>query len=153
MKISLVTWLGNGNYGTALQSYALYQKLKLLGYDTSFLPYFDGHFRLKSILKGILAVVGILQLRDKKKFEKTKALKKLYAFQKEKYEICHIYFRKQYKKLLNQTDVFVTGSDQIWNAWYSFNSFYFLDFAKDKKELLMLPVLGQMIFLKNIKAK
>ena len=33
MKISLVTWLGNGNYGTALQSYALYQKLKLLGYD------------------------------------------------------------------------------------------------------------------------
>ena len=86
MKISLVTWLGNGNYGTALQSYALYQKLKLLGYDISFLPYFDRHFRLKSILKGILAVVGILQRRDKKKFEKTKALKKLYAFQKEKYE-------------------------------------------------------------------
>ena len=142
MKISLVTWLGNGNYGTALQSYALYQKLKLLGYDTSFLPYFDGHFRLKSILKGILAVVGILQLRDKKKFEKTKALKKLYAFQKEKYEICHIYFRKQYKKLLNQTDVFVTGSDQIWNAWYSFNPFYFLDFAKDKKRIAYASSIG-----------
>lgn len=139
MKISLVTWLGNGNYGTALQSYALYQKLKLLGYDILFLPYFDRHFRLKSILKGILAIAGILQRRDKKKLEKTNALKKLYAFQKEKYEICHIYFRKQYKKLLNQTDVFVTGSDQIWNAWYSFNPFYFLDFAKNKKKLLMPP--------------
>jgi len=151
MKISLVTWLGNGNYGTALQSYALYQKLKLLGYDTSFLPYFDGHFRLKSILKGILAVVGILQLRDKNKLEETKALKKLYAFQKEKYEICHIYFRKQYKKLLNQTDVFVTGSDQIWNAWYSFNPFYFLDFAKDKKRIAYASSIGANDFPEKYK--
>ena len=153
MKISLVTWLGNGNYGTALQSYALYQKLKLLGYDISFLPYFDRHFRLKSILKGILAVVGILQRRDKKKFEKTKALKKLYAFQKEKYEISHIYFLKQYKRLLNKTDVFVTGSDQIWNAWYSFNPFYFLDFAKNKKRIAYASSIGTNDFPEKYKGE
>ena len=153
MRISLVTWLGNGNYGTALQSYALYQKLKLLGYDISFLPYFDRHFRLKSILKGVLSVVGILQRHDKKKFVKTKALKKLYAFQKEKYEIRHIYFRKQYKRLLNQTDVLVTGSDQIWNAWYSFNPFYFLDFAKDKKRIAYASSIGTNDFPEKYKGE
>lgn len=153
MKVSLVTWLGNGNYGTALQSYALYQKLKLLGYDILFLPYFDKHFRLKAILKGILAISGILQLRDKKKLEKTNALKKLYAFQKEKYEICHIYFPQQYKRLLNQTDVFITGSDQIWNAWYSFNPFYFLDFAKNKKRIAYASSIGTNDFPEIYKGK
>ena len=153
MKVSLVTWLGNGNYGTALQSYALYQKLNLLGYDTSFLPYFDRHFSIKSFLKCVLAIVGILHQRDKKRLVKTKALKKLYAFQKEKYNICHIYFPNQYKRLLNHTDVFVAGSDQIWNAWFSFTPFYFLDFAKGKKRIAYASSIGTNDFPEKYKVE
>lgn len=153
MNISIVTWLGNGNYGTALQSYALYQKLRLLGYNTLFLSYFDRLFRLKSIVKGMLAIVGIMKRYDKKKFEKTNALKKLYAFQKEEYKICHIYFPKQYKRLLDRTDVFMTGSDQIWNAWYSFNPFYFLDFAKNKKRIAYASSIGTNDFPEKYKGE
>lgn len=151
MKISLITWLGNGNYGTSLQSYALYQKLTNLGYDVSFVPYFDRHFSLKSILKGVLAIMGITQIREKKKMWKRNSLKKLYAFQQEKYRICYIYFPKQYKKLLNQTDVFVTGSDQVWNAWYTFNPFYFLDFAKNKKRISYASSIGTNDFPEQYK--
>ena len=152
MNISVITWLGNGNYGTSLQSYALCQKLGNLGYDVSFLPYFDKDFKLKSFLKGILASIGIIQQKEKKMFEKTDALRKLYSFQQEKYKICHIYFPNQYKKLLYQTDVFVTGSDQIWNAWYNFNPFYFLDFAKDKKRVAYASSMGTADFPEKYKA-
>ena len=30
-NIVLVTWIGGGNYGTSLQSFALHRKLELLG--------------------------------------------------------------------------------------------------------------------------
>ena len=152
MNISVITWLGNGNYGTSLQSYALCQKLGNLGYDVSFIPYFDKDFKLKSFLKGMLASIGIMQQKEKKMFEKTDALRKLYAFQQEKYKIRHIYFPNQYKELLYQTDVFVTGSDQIWNAWHNYNPFYFLDFAKDKKRVAYASSMGTADFPEKYKA-
>lgn len=37
IKIALVTWLGTGNFGTSLQSYALHKKLEDLGYDVCIL--------------------------------------------------------------------------------------------------------------------
>ena len=152
MNISVITWLGSGNYGTSLQSYALCQKLSNLGYDVSFLPYFDKDFKLKSFLKGVLASIGIMQRREKDKLERTDALRKLYVFQQEKYKIHHVYFPNQYKKLLRQTDVFITGSDQIWNAWYNFNPFYFLDFAKDKKRVAYASSIGTADFPEKYKA-
>lgn len=151
MNISIVTWLGNGNYGTSLQSFALFQKLMNLGYNVLFLPYFDREFRLKSYLKGVLSNMGVMQVREKRKYGRTKALRKLYAFQQEKYKISNIYFPKQYKLILEQTDVFVTGSDQIWNAWYSYNPFYFLDFAKNKKRIAYASSVGTNDFPEEFK--
>ena len=36
-KIAIVTWLGWGNFGTSLQSYALHHKLEMMGYDVCYL--------------------------------------------------------------------------------------------------------------------
>ena len=37
MKVCIVTWLGTGNFGTSLQSYALHMKLSEMGYNVSIL--------------------------------------------------------------------------------------------------------------------
>ena len=36
MYVNLVTWLGTGNYGTSLQSYALHEILKEMDYNVRF---------------------------------------------------------------------------------------------------------------------
>ena len=36
-NVSLVTWIGAGNYGILLQTYALHQELERVGYNVCFL--------------------------------------------------------------------------------------------------------------------
>lgn len=36
MRIGLVTWIGRGNFGTTLQSFALCRKLQMMGHDVYF---------------------------------------------------------------------------------------------------------------------
>ena len=59
-NIVLVTWIGGGNYGTSLQSFALHRKLADLGYKTSIvIPFFPIKYNLKSILVRILTMLGL----------------------------------------------------------------------------------------------
>lgn len=146
MNVTVITWLGGGNYGTSLQSYALCHKLAFLGYNVSFLLYFDRHFGWKSWVKGCLSVIGLMQWKEKRKYRGTQSLEKLYRFQKENYQIETVYFPWQYQRLLKNTDVFITGSDQIWNAWHSFNPFYFLDFAPKRKKIAYASSIGTTDF-------
>lgn len=147
-RISLVTWLGNSNYGTCLQSYALYQKLLLLGYDVSYLKPFNPVFGIESKIKYCLYLLGIYQLLRKIKYSRTAKLRKIFKFQNEKYDIKNIYTKGQCRRLLATTDVFVTGSDQIWNAWYRFDPYFFLSFAGDCKRIAYASSIGTNTFPK-----
>ena len=52
MNIGIVTWLGTGNFGTSLQSYALHEFLKLRGYNVYLLKEFsEDDFLLKNKIK------------------------------------------------------------------------------------------------------
>ena len=152
-NIVLVTWIGGGNYGTSLQSFALHRKLELLGYNVSFLLKFPDRFRFKDNVKCILCKLGIDMNIIKKLIRPTKQSikqKKLADFVSDNYNICEIHSQGDLSKLIEKTDAFVTGSDQIWNTAYSFNPFYFLDFAGESKKLLTLQVLDWKIFPKSI---
>ena len=51
MYVNLVTWLGTGNYGTSLQSYALHEILKEMDYNVRFVHSFSPeNFSLKKRL-------------------------------------------------------------------------------------------------------
>lgn len=154
-KIVLVTWVGNGNYGTSLQSFALHRKLEMLGYKVSFLQNFPNTFGFKYKVNNILSSLGI----DTKKIKETirpqkQTLKqrKLADFISKNYSF--------YKPILSQsdlgelkasTDVFVTGSDQIWNTAFRFTPFYFLDFAGDSKRVAYASSIGLNDFPKQHK--
>lgn len=40
-NIGIVTWLGNGNYGTSLQAFALYKFISNQGYDCKYINEFN----------------------------------------------------------------------------------------------------------------
>lgn len=145
-RITLVTWLGGGNYGTSLQSFALHRKLQDLGYAVTFCAGCPKKFTVKNKIIYILELFGINLSSIKKKIKRCKLTakqRKLQDFIKHNYNLTRpINSKKQLDNLVECTDVFVTGSDQIWNTVYSFNPFFFLDFAKDKKRIAYASSMG-----------
>lgn len=148
-RIGLVTWLGDGNYGTSLQAFALYKFLTDNGYDCSFVDQFDfTKFKAKSILRSYLRPLGIIEEREKKRFIKkdSKKLLKLWNFLHSNIKRTSIDTRAQYNSLLNNTYVFCVGSDQVWNAYYNFNPFNFLNFAGENKRISYASSMGTKDF-------
>ena len=145
-RITLVTWLGGGNFGTSLQSFALHRKLQNLGYSVTFLSGCPKKFTIKNKIKYVLGLIGVdlSSIKRKIKVEKlTSKQKKLQRFIQNNYNLAEaINSKRQLDRIVDRTDVFVTGSDQIWNTVYCFNPFYFLDFAKDKKRIAYASSMG-----------
>lgn len=64
--------------------------------------------------------------------------KKVYKFTYEdgNFKMRRIYTHKQYDEITADTDLFITGSDQIWNPYCGgYNPMMFLEFAGDKKRI------------------
>lgn len=128
-NIALITWLGTGNFGTSLQSYALHQFLQEKGYNVFFLHEFErgryGHskgvnFVVKAALKNPYHEIKTVFDTKTSKVER---------FNKSNYNHRWIRSRDEYARLIDNTDAFLTGSDQIWNCFHYYNPFMFLDFV------------------------
>lgn len=145
-NIVLVTWIGNGNYGTSLQSFALHRKLEMLGYKVSFLQNFPNNFGLKYKVKNILRKLGIDTKKNKetiKPQKQTLKQRKLADFISKNYNFYKpILSKRNLNELKERTDVFLTGSDQIWNTAFRFTPFYFLDFVGDSKCIAYASSIG-----------
>lgn len=154
-RIQIVTWLGNGNFGTSLQSYALYHFLSIKGYDCSILSSFNyKHFSLKGYLKMILSALGIMKIRERRKIKKatdSRKLMKLSEFFEHNIRQESVSNPWQYRILLRNTDVFCVGSDQVWNAYFNFSPFNFLDFAGNVKRISYASSMGTKDFPEEYK--
>ena len=154
-RIQIVTWLGNGNFGTSLQSYALYHFLSIKGYDCSILSSFNyKHFSLKGYLKMILSALGIMKIRERRKIKKatdSRKLMKLSEFFEHNIRQKSVSNPWQYRNLLRNTDVFCVGSDQVWNAYFNFSPFNFLDFAGNVKRISYASSMGTKDFPEEYK--
>lgn len=154
-RIQIVTWLGNGNFGTSLQSYALYHFLSIKGYDCSILSSFNyKHFSLKGYLKMILSALGIMKIRERRKKKKasdSRKLMKLSEFFEHNIRQESVSNPWQYRNLLRNTDVFCVGSDQVWNAYFNFSPFNFLDFAGNVKRISYASSMGTKDFPEEYK--
>lgn len=156
MKIGIITHFYKSiNYGGILQSFALTKKLINLGYNPEQLCYV---MSLKNLDKQCFSVKGIVikfyilikrafrlnsqHLKDKSvdktlKSEAFDEWSKKYINQ----STC-IYTKKNIKKSVDKYDVFITGSDQVWNySWYDKN--FFLSFVpKRKKKIAYAASIG-----------
>lgn len=140
-KIGLVTWKGHGNYGTNLQSFALIQFLRIKGYDVTLLERTEYPITIKAYIKYILHLFGYYYLKDKISTKTSKEIK-TDKFHKEYYEVKCLYTNRHFRKIQEDIDIFISGSDQIWNTYYKFDPFMFLAFVRRKKKISYASSLG-----------
>lgn len=144
MKIKTITCHDVYNYGASLQAYALMSYLKQLGHDVEIIDYkpdyLNNHYKLKvvnpvydkPIIKQLYLLAKLIpHLRSLKR-------KKLFDTFKHNYlkitSICYAN-NEELKKNLPDADLYIAGSDQIWNTLFNNgrDPAFYLDFApKDK---------------------
>lgn len=156
-KIGIITVSRTFNFGAELQAFALQYKLNLLGFDAEIIDYlYYKNNRYKLTLKGLPElsinksdkikkiilyhmispiIDSFLPLFDNKTKERHINFKQFHEryskFSKEYRSIKELY------KANHDYDVFITGSDQVWNpATFTSLKPYLLDFApRDKKRI------------------
>lgn len=135
-KVGVIThWGALDNYGQTIQTYALQQALKKNGAE-SYLIRYTGNARKSSALHKIFRIFNIRRIRAyilrKRNDAKNKEINQknhrdLRLFLEANISLAPlIYSRKDLISHPPQADIFITGSDQVWNK---LDKTYFLDFA------------------------
>lgn len=155
-KVGIVTWYW-GNYGSILQAYALQNTIISLGYKCDIIQHsvngdiktqlqyrisHDGisqtiHYYLKKIhAKSDMHKNSEVALRKDilDKFIKKNLILSTQSYNNTDYQKCQEY------------DIYVCGSDQIWNPNFTFlSSFYWLGFVKNVKKIAYAPSMGNSL--------
>lgn len=147
MKIGIITfWWADNNYGQLLQCYALQKYLKEAGHTPYIIRYKYTDELKSSLSKKLLKALNPVKLFD---FLTNKINN--FIFEKHK-EITDRHFKdflnkyidlspieyKTYEQLKNnppQADIYIVGSDQVWNPKYikHLKNVYFLNFGTARK--------------------
>lgn len=157
MKIGIITFHCSYNYGSALQTYALKSFLENNGYKVSIINFiykldFENYklFRTKQYIKRPYKFFFDIIFYNKNKIRKNN----FELFAKQYFNLTKkIYYNyKNMKELNNEFDIFICGSDQIWNldCTKGVEPAYFLKFVdKDKLKIAYAPSLAHIKFAKN----
>lgn len=152
-KIAIVTWTKWNNYGTILQSYALYSILREWDYDVKVLN--DKYISSSECISkyGIPTRFQYLKSEIKKFFTKRDSIEQIIyererKCNKSKHKLIQYCTKnvdyKHLHLLEKQFDAFICGSDQIWTPDESFfDPYYFLSFVKNKPKIAYAPSIGR----------
>lgn len=134
-KIGIITYHSAINLGASLQAYALNKYINNQGIECETIDYhtkkIDSFYNLikfdfKNINVMINSIIGIKDNIEKKiKFKK---FNKNIKLSKEKYN------QQNIKRANNKYDIFITGSDQVWNLDLNDDKNYYLDFVKNNSK-------------------
>ena len=141
-NIGLVTWFGTPNYGTSLQAYALYKLLEEKGFNVRIIKRFTEPFTLKNVKDNFFYANGIRRFWNYQRYPFPVKLRRIRCFCRKEMQVAKIYTAGDLQRMLNWADVFVAGSDQLWNCHDHFRSFEFLGFAKGKKRISYATSIG-----------
>lgn len=142
MKIAILTWLHNGNFGTVLQAFALQRHLRNEGYDVQNIDL------LPTVIQKTLNLIKqgnppelFLEKWDgycaKKacpdKDSLARRAGRIDTFLEENLNLTRRYSKfSDLKEISGAYDTYICGSDQIWSPTY-FSPSYFFDFVEDDK--------------------
>ncbi|WP_290061200.1 polysaccharide pyruvyl transferase family protein [Paraclostridium bifermentans] len=138
MKASVITIKGLYNYGAVLQGYATCEYLNSIGCDVELIDYYPEYFEkdVPKIKKLLINLVTTVKRRKLERFvrENIKLTKKTY---------------RNINEIKNdniKSDVYVVGSDQVWNSQLSLGRLdpaYFLDFTNSKNKIAISSSIGR----------
>lgn len=148
IKIVLVTIFDNVNFGTYLQALATSVKLQQLGADVKILWYERPWNRLKTPFDQYIPLIrrfglAYARLRGLKGYLQKHECRE---FVKKYVPITKLYYT--YEELLKnppKADVYLTGSDQVWNTFHNkgIQPVYYLDFVHNVKKVAYAASIGQ----------
>lgn len=135
MDIRTITYHGSHNYGAMLQAHALCKYLSDKGHNVKIIDYMsDADIRSNSVLKKGHDVRTIV--KNIYNFRYWGALKCRYqrfeAFKKEYMMLTEQYSKASMKNYVENVDLYIAGSDQIWNCMNHVEELFFLDFNTGK---------------------
>ena len=148
MRVGVMTFLHNDNYGSTLQAWALQQALIQLGYEAEHIDYAPSRSeKLRNLLMSgnspRLVLEGLRKRAVRAGNEGARRKSAGFrAFQQEQMHLSPVC--ADHAALTRQAahyDVLVCGSDQVWSpVWL--NPAYFLNFAGSKPRVAYAPSLG-----------
>lgn len=136
MKSGILTYHNTRNCGATLQAYALQTVLSKLGFESKIIDYYcddiESSYKIKRIweIRRVKELVKwLLTVNSNKKAEK-----KFVRFRNEHYNLSEKYNKDNIKSANDKFDVFITGSDQVWNFYLNGrDENYLLKFADEGK--------------------
>lgn len=135
-RISIITIIDNNNFGTFLQAFALCKTIELLGHKPELVDYCRPHMRtLTAWWNMCLQIKNPLRIAARTwnyvRSYLTHKKDKLFISQYLSPKTC--YSVEEIEKNIEIADVYMTGSDQVWNSIYNkgIDKAYFLDYAPD----------------------
>lgn len=141
-RVGVVTWFATPNYGTTLQAYATVKALSLLGLNPVLLHRFElpeGFSQVRENLHRLLKIRRFWKYAPDPWPAKTRRIK---AFCKAELPSVHVVTKGQLKRLRRHTQLFLAGSDQLWNPLDHFRPFEFLAFAGEVPRAAFATSLG-----------
>lgn len=134
MKIGTITFHWATNYGAVLQAYALQRSLSNMGYTAEIIDYVPLKVKIFNLLDEIRNLNFMYILKE----IKINSFRKNYLVLSRRKYFSKISLERKCKNY----DVYICGSDQIWNSWFLMNSekrvnlSYFLGFTgNDKRKI------------------
>lgn len=143
MKISVITLHAVRNYGSALQTYATQRIFENLGFETQIIDYrrkalkldtlshilSNNEFNIKTKIKLCLILPSTKKINSVFELflrEKLKLTDKIYSEDKD------------FEHLMIDSDIYCTGSDQVWNSgWHNGIPYpFFLSFVPNSKRMI-----------------
>ena len=162
IKVGIITIHGICNYGSILQAFALQEIIRTLGSDCKIINYKypnDYHLNQMRLSKNVYAqqhinigeriINKIFHYIEKDKFRNI--IDNKFAEFRNTYLNLTIPY-KTFDSINNckEFDIYISGSDQIWNPRYCFNDpHYFLSWINDKKKISYASSFGVQEITKN----
>ena len=148
MKVGIITFQRVNNYGAVLQSYALQQIICRLGVECETIDYQRGNLKdvicwqknkVMSLLKGQPDRQLYTNIEFLKMFYLEVFFNKLVDDKFKKFRLRNQYSKpvtkRNIKQLNDKYDLFIAGSDQVWNCGrVNLDATYLLDFVSDKNK-------------------
>lgn len=148
-KVGIITFHASHNYGSMLQAYALQQTILNMGYDCEIINFRTfrqkNYYRPEFLRGALIGQFNRILLYLPFIFPLWKKHCKFEQFLNEKFRLSSKEYTTEDELKLTKFkyDIYISGSDQIWNPLtFDFDFAYLLPFAGDSKRISYAPSMG-----------
>ena len=140
--VGVVTWFGTPNYGTTLQAFALVEALRHLGVSPFLIRRFDDPVSFRAVKDNWNRRLGIRRFWKYAPDAWPEKTLKIKQFCREHLPVRSVTGPRSLRRLKRDVELFLCGSDQLWNTRDHLRPFEFLGFADGCRKAAFATSIG-----------